>query len=475
MSDYYFLFESPSGYALFKSTEFDELNDTLEATVTDSKSFSKQLKLASFLPFTTAEEALEEIQAISEGQLSKALQGFLEQNLPADKKSFKLAVLDSKLGESISATKLKIQLAMSASTRACFRLIRLHFQYLVRKLIEDAKFIEQAQVGLSHQFSRSKIQFDPKRQDKPILNTSALLDSIDKNINTFIMRVKEWYGWHFPELAKLVGENLIYCRLVGFIGIKEEAKLEEKLEQLTEIVGSEEVAAQIVKAASHSMGTNITKLDLQNILSFAEQCVKLYEMKLHLQTYLKEKMEIVAPNMTALLGETISARLLSHSGSLVSLAKSPASTIQILGAEKALFRALKAKENTPKYGILFNASAVSRAVGKEKGRLARYVANKVSIASRIDAFQDDAAAGSAVYGEMMKEQVEERLAKMDSTTKVRKNSAVMEECKAEREKLVKKLEKKRKRKSEPVEPVEEEAEVAPVVQEKPKKKKSRQE
>lgn len=70
------------------------------------------------------------------------------------------------------------------------------------------------------------------------------------------------------------------------------------------------------------------------------------------EVFLKERMTSVAPNLTALIGEKVGAKMIAQAGSLTNLAKYPASTIQILGAEKALFRALKTKSATPKYGLL---------------------------------------------------------------------------------------------------------------------------
>lgn len=97
-------------------------------------------------------------------------------------------------------------------------------------------------------------------------------------------------------------------------------------------------------------------------------------------------MEIVAPNLTSLIGENVAGKLISHSGSLATLSKYPASTIQILGAEKALFRALKKKTKTPKYGLLYNTSFIGRAIGKNKGKISRFLANKCAMASRLDYF-----------------------------------------------------------------------------------------
>merc|ERR1712066_112517 len=153
--------------------------------------------------------------------------------------------------------------------------------------------------------------------------------------------------------------------------------------------------------------------------------IALAEYRKELSKYLKTKMELVAPNLNALVGEIIGARLISHAGSLTNLAKYPASTVQILGAEKALFRALKTKGNTPKYGLIFHSTFIGRAQQKNKGRISRYLANKCSIASRIDCFSDEA---TTIFGEKLKDQVEERLAFLTEGTTPRKNIDVMQEA-----------------------------------------------
>ncbi len=126
------------------------------------------------------------------------------------------------------------------------------------------------------------------------------------------------------------------------------------------------------------------------------------EFRRGLGGYLTNRMTAVAPSTSALIGETVAARLIAHAGSLTNLAKAPASTVQILGAEKALFRALKTRGNTPKYGLIFHSSFIGRAGAKNKGRISRYLANKISIASRIDCFSETP---TAVYGERLRDQV----------------------------------------------------------------------
>ena len=135
-------------------------------------------------------------------------------------------------------------------------------------------------------------------------------------------------------------------------------------------------------------------------------------------------MNAVAPNLAALIGDIVGSKLISHAGGLTNLSKYPASTIQILGAEKALFRALKTKGKTPKYGLIFNSTFIGRAQQKNKGRISRYLANKCAIASRVDCFSE---APTNKFGESLKDQMEERLKYLTSGTKPRKNKEVMDE------------------------------------------------
>lgn len=135
-------------------------------------------------------------------------------------------------------------------------------------------------------------------------------------------------------------------------------------------------------------------------------------------------MSAVAPNLAALIGEMVGSKLIAHAGGLTNLSKYPASTIQILGAEKALFRAMKTKGKTPKYGLIFNSSFIGRANAKNKGKISRYLANKCAIASRVDCFSETL---TSKFGESLKDQVEERLKFVASGVKPRKNKEAMKE------------------------------------------------
>merc|ERR1712200_152833 len=174
-------------------------------------------------------------------------------------------------------------------------------------------------------------------------------------------------------------------------------------------MGDSAKAKAVIDASKTSMGMDISQVDLMNIEMFANRVVALAEYRKELSKYLQDKMGNVAPNLSALIGDTVGARLISQAGSLTNLAKYPASTVQILGAEKALFRALKKRGNTPKYGLIFHSTFIGKAGQKNKGRISRFLANKASMASRIDCFSNDDNVRTAVFGEKLKEQVEERL------------------------------------------------------------------
>eukprot|EP00657_Telonema_sp_P-1_P001162 TRINITY_DN1257_c0_g1_i1.p1 TRINITY_DN1257_c0_g1~~TRINITY_DN1257_c0_g1_i1.p1 ORF type:complete len:218 (-),score=117.20 TRINITY_DN1257_c0_g1_i1:335-988(-) len=188
------------------------------------------------------------------------------------------------------------------------------------------------------------------------------------------------------------------------------------------------------------MGGDLAEIDWENIRTFAERVDSLHQYRDSLQQYLVDKMMIVAPNLTTLIGQQIGAKLISKAGSLTNLAKSPASTIQILGAEKALFRALKKKKgNTPKYGLIFHSSYIQRAQKENRGKISRYLANKAAIACRIDCFMD---APPPVFGDKLKDQVEARLSFFEGGAKPQSNQAVMQEALEQYAKVLRKREKR---------------------------------
>mmetsp|Transcript_22974 Transcript_22974/g.49778 ORF Transcript_22974/g.49778 Transcript_22974/m.49778 type:complete len:545 (+) Transcript_22974:201-1835(+) len=450
------LLEAAAGYALFEVVQFEEIGALLEAnaaSVTDMERFGRAIKLKAFQPFESAQDALENANAISEHAMTDTLRNFLEMNLPKIKKKkegkaapFALGVVDPALATAISEGLPGLSCRSDETVREITRGCRLHLTKMIKGLEKGAA--EQAQLGLGHSYSRGKVKFNPARSDNMIIQSIALLDQMDKDLNTFAMRVREWYSWHFPELKDLVKDNYMFARCAAYIqdknslcahdggskgGDEDEdegegenggSSAEDKLPGLIEIVGDDEIANAVVAAARTSMGMDCSAFDMLNIINFTQRMVKLAEFRKQLAAYLSDKMDVVAPNLSALIGDTVAARLISKAGSLTNLAKAPASTVQILGAEKALFRALKTKGNTPKYGLIYHSSFIGRADAKNKGRISRYLANKCSIATRIDSFADEP---TSAYGEKLRDQVEERLKFYETGAAPRKNIDVMEE------------------------------------------------
>ncbi|KAH8915046.1 Nop-domain-containing protein, partial [Atractiella rhizophila] len=418
----YVLFESAAGLALFKSKGHEEIGSkskNVQDSIADFSKFSKTCQLVSFAPFKDAAHALENANDLSEAVVNEHLSSLLELNLPSDKSNVILGVADRNLGSSIKNA-LSIECDASDRSQELIRGIRLHAEKIIGDL--STGDVARAQLGLGHAYSRAKVKFNVNRSDNMIIQAIALLDQLDKDVNTFAMRVREWYGWHFPELVKLVPDNLQYARMVQAIADKSQLT-EDNLSTLSEILDDDETRAKNVYDASRaSMGTDISPVDLINILNFANRVINLYVYRKELQTYLSEKMNLVAPNLAALIGDAVGARLISHAGSLTNLSKYPASTVQILGAEKALFRALKTKGNTPKYGLIYHSTFIGRAASKNKGRVSRFLANKCSIASRIDCFTETP---TTKFGEALRNQVEERLAFYESGSNPTKNAEVM--------------------------------------------------
>lgn len=284
------------------------------------------------------------------------------------------------IGASISK-KLGIQVVSDSTVNELMRGIRAQLSSLLQGIPESD--LRSMVLGLSHSLSRYKLKFSPDKVDTMIVQAISLLDDLDKELNTYAMRVKEWYGWHFPEMQKIIVDNQAYAKVVKAVGFRTNMAAAD-----LSTVLPEELEAEVKEAAEVSMGTEISDEDIENITFLCDQVISIADYRAQLYDYLKNRMAAIAPNLTVLVGELVGARLIAHAGSLMNLAKYPASTVQILGAEKALFRALKTKHDTPKYGLLYHASLVGQAAPKLKGKMARAVATKAALSIRVDALGD---------------------------------------------------------------------------------------
>lgn len=369
------LFETPAGFALFKVLDEGKLSkvEDLWKEFSTAESSRQVVKLKAFSKFENTSEALSAATLLIDSKPSKGLRKFLRAHCDGET----LAVADSKLGNAIKE-KLQIECVHNNTVMELMRGVRSQLTELISGLaVQD---LAPMSLGLSHSLSRYKLKFSPDKVDTMIIQAIGLLDDLDKELNTYAMRVREWYGWHFPELAKIVQDNILYAKVVKMMSDRTNAS---KLD-FSEIL-PEEVETELKEAAMISMGTEVSDLDLMNIKDLCDQVLSLAEYRAQLYDYLKSRMNTIAPNLTALVGELVGARLIAHGGSLINLAKQPGSTVQILGAEKALFRALKTKHATPKYGLIYHASLIGQAAPKHKGKIARSLAAKTALAIRYDA------------------------------------------------------------------------------------------
>merc|ERR1712110_824766 len=375
------LFESASGYGLFKvnkESDISEVDDVQKLLGScDADQASKYLSLQKFQPIRDTAEALQCATALNESKISKPLKKLLKKVDASEE----LCVADAKLGQLIKE-KFSIQCVFNRRTEELMRVVREHLTELASNSITNDEAAGMA-LGLAHSLSRYKLKFSPDKVDTMIVQAISLLDDLDKELNNMMMRMREWYGWHFPEMTKIITDNLAYARVVRQMGLRKNAKE-------TDFSGvlPEEIEEQLKDAAELSMGCEISEEDLLTVFHLADRVIELSEYRAKLYEYLKNRMEAIAPNLTMLVGELVGARLIAHAGSLVNLAKHPASTIQVLGAEKALFRALKTKKDTPKYGLIYHASLVGQSSAKNKGRMSRMLAAKAALALRYDAFGD---------------------------------------------------------------------------------------
>lgn len=237
---------------------------------------------------------------------------------------------------------------------------------------------------VSDLITRRKLRQAVEKRDLFIAQSISAVDDIDKTLNLIASRIREWYGIHFPELEELVRDNKEYVLLVKNVGHRSKYALEVVKEVLKG--APEERVRRIVEAAKKSIGADMSEWDLDQIRAYADIYLRLDEYRSKLSDYIDEAMKDVAPNIRELVGSLLGARLIKLAGGLSRLAMLPASTIQVLGAEKALFRALRTGGKPPKHGVIFQFPEIFRAPRWQRGKIARALAAKLAIAAKADAF-----------------------------------------------------------------------------------------
>ncbi|MDN5845597.1 MAG: hypothetical protein L0H53_04905, partial [Candidatus Nitrosocosmicus sp.] len=231
-------------------------------------------------------------------------------------------------------------------------------------------------------WSSIRVQEASEQLDLHISQSINALDEIDKILNTVGTRMREWYGLHFPELDNLLQNIATYANIVSKVGKREE--LTGEFLQTLDI--PENKIEIILMTANRSKGGKITEENLLILQSLANEVISLAQIRKTLEDHIDLSMEMISPNLKELLTATVGARLIAKAGSLKRLASLSSSTIQILGAEKALFRTLKTGANPPKHGLLFQHPVIHSAPKWQRGKLARAISSKAAIAARVDLY-----------------------------------------------------------------------------------------
>lgn len=252
---------------------------------------------------------------------------------------------------------------------------------------------------VSMELTKMRVKRAIEKRDLAVVQAIQTIDDFDKTLNLFIGRIREWYGLHFPELDRLVEKHETYARLVANLGDRENLT-RENLEK----EGLPRAKAErIVEVAQVSMGASLSNEDADQIQAMCRTVLALYDLRQSLEGYVDSTMEEVAPNIRALAGPLLGARLIALAGGLNNMAKMPASTIQVLGAEKALFRSLRTGTHPPKHGIIFQHNLIQEAKRWQRGKVARTLAGKLAIATRTDVFS------GKYIGDTLKADVERRI------------------------------------------------------------------
>lgn len=241
----------------------------------------------------------------------------------------------------------------------------------------------QALRDFAIELSSSRVKETSEKLDLHIVQSINALDELDKMINTVGTRMREWYGLHFPELDNLVQSLVAHAEIISRAGSRDNITKE-----ILEAAGMQDRKVEIIlDAAKRSKGGDMTPENLAIVKKLAQQVILQSDLRRILSDHIEAAMDAVAPNVKELLTAAVGARLIAKAGSLTRLATIPASTIQVLGAEKALFRALKTGARPPKHGILFQHPLIHSAPKWQRGKIARAVASKVAIAARIDYYR----------------------------------------------------------------------------------------
>jgi nucleolar protein 56 len=295
--------------------------------------------------------------------------------------------------------KMNISVEVAKPTFADILRSRMNEVAVESGFVKDEQELNLWNRNVSLELAKLRIKGASEKRDLIVAQGIQTLDDLDRTVNLFMGRLREWYGVYFPELDRLVEKHETYSRLVLNLGYKENYSTET----LEKENMPRERAQLLAKAAESSMGAEIVGQDLEQIQALAKNILEFYELRKNMENYVDRTMEEMAPNVRAVGGALLGARLIAIAGGLQNLAVRPASTIQVLGAEKALFRSLKTGARPPKHGLIFQHTLLHDAKRWQRGKIARVIAGKLAIAARADAF------GGKFIGDDLKAEINKRI------------------------------------------------------------------
>jgi nucleolar protein 56 len=371
-----FIVQFPFGVAAF-----DEKNNLIEKALFPKK----------------AQAAAKNLLKTEMGKLSDQLSSIVNllKNLEYDNFIFENGTLAEE-----AQRKLKVNVEVAKPAEIAVLHSRMEQVAIESGFAKDKQELSLWNRNVSMELAKLRIKGATGKRDLIVAQGIQTLDSLDQTVNLFMGRLREWYGVYFPELDRLIEKHETYARLVMNLGDRDSFSV-DGLEK--ENIPKER-AALMTKAAESSMGADIAESDLEQIQLLAKDVLVYYELRKSMEDYVDRTMEEMAPNIRAVAGALLGARMISLAGSLQNLAMRPASTIQVLGAEKALFRSLKTGARPPKHGLIFQHTLLHDAKRWQRGKIARVIAGKLAIAARADAFGE-----GHFIGDRLREDINKRI------------------------------------------------------------------
>lgn len=319
------------------------------------------------------------MKSLEGGELPEKLKNFLEIN------GVKTLHCDKSLKNALKSTGIE-QKDSPIITRG----VRMH----LHKFLKNSGDVLQLRMASALLLAKANIKYDLEREDNVAISVGFELENVEKDIEKLIDKANTLLGWYFPGVDAMFKEDT-----VEFINIV-----------LNEIEGTkhDEKDNEVCRKEIRNALENVLPEDLTVMKGYLTMIREKRILAQSLEKYLTEKLEVLAPNLREIVGDRLCFKMIHKAGGLMNLCLYPSSTVQLLGAEKALFRSLKAKSRTPKHGILYELECLESVRGDRRsvGKMCRYVATKCSLAARIDCFGDER---SGIYGKELRKMIEKRI------------------------------------------------------------------